>query len=345
LRNLKPKLTALVVAGLLLAVTVTGCGSSTPTSSSTSADKASTPPTKLVLKAGDSTPDNHPYNLGLKKFKETVEKETNGAIEIQIFPNNALGAERELVEGMQIGSVDIVVSSTGPIGGFVPQMNVVDLPFLFRDNAHAYSVLDGPIGADLLKQLEAKGIVGLAFWENGFRNVTNDKREIKVPADLKGLKLRTMENKVHMAAFKVLGVDPTPMAFSEVFTALQNGTIDGQENPIPVIYTNHMEEVQKYLSMTGHVYSPAPIMISKMTWDKLTAEQKEIFKKAAIEGREYERGLIKKQTDEQLVQLKAKGMIVTEVDKSLFQKATEPVYKQFEDEFGKDLIAKIINTK
>lgn len=338
---MKSKLTALAIASLLL---LAGCGSSAP-AQTPDKDKASTPATKLVLKAGTSSPEDHPYNLGLKKFAETVAKETKGAIEIQLFPNNALGAERELVEGMQIGSVDVVVSSTGPIGGFVPQMNVVDLPFLFRDNAHAYAVLDGPIGADLLKQFETKGIVGLAFWENGFRNVTNNKREIKVPEDLKGLKLRTMENKVHMAAFKTLGADPTPMAMSEVFTSLQNKTIDGQENPIPIIYTNHMEEVQKYVSLTGHVYSPSPMMISKMTWDKLSNEQKEIFKKAAIEGRDYERGLIKQQTDEQIVKLKAKGMVVTEVDKALFQAATQPVYKQFEGQFGKELIEKIINTK
>lgn len=341
MRNLKTKFTALAVASLLLTVTVAGCGS-TPAPATT--DKAAAP-TKLVLKAGTSSPAEHPYNLGMKKFAEIVTAETKGAIEIELFPNNALGAERELVEGMQIGSVDIVVSSTGPIGGFVPEMNVVDLPFLFRDNAHAYAVLDGPIGSDLMKKFETKGIVGLAFWENGFRNVTNDKREIKVPADLKGLKLRTMENKVHMAAFKVLGVDATPMAMSEVFTALQNKTIDGQENPIPIIFTNHMEEVQKYVSLTGHVYSPSPFMISKLTWDKLSAEQKEIFKKAAIVARDYERGLIKSQTDEQIVQLKAKGMIVTEVDKALFQAATEPVYKQFEAEFGKELIQKIIDTK
>jgi len=339
LKNLKSKLTALVIASSMLLLT--GCGSSTP---APAGDKAAAPE-KLVLKAGDSTPEAHPYNLGLKKFKEIIEKETKGAIEIQIFANNALGAERELVEGMQIGSVDIVVSSTGPIGGFVPEMNVVDLPFLFRDNAHAYAVLDGPIGTDLMKKFEAKGIVGLAFWENGFRNVTNNVREIKVPADLKGLKLRTMENKVHMAAFKALGADPTPMAMSEVFTSLQNGTIDGQENPIPVIYTNKMQEVQKYCSLTGHVYSPSPLMISKMTWDKLTAEQKEIFKKAAIEGRDYERALIKEQTDKQIVELKASGMKITEVDKSLFQAATKSVYTQFEGEFGKDLIQKIIDTK
>lgn len=342
MRNLKSKVTAITVASLLLALTVTGCGGATPSSSTPAGD---TPAKKIVMKAGNTAPEAHAYNVGLKKFKETVEKETKGAIEIQIFPASALGGERELVEGMQIGSVDIVLSSTGPIGGFVPQMNVVDLPFLFRDNAHAYAVLDGPIGADLMKQFEAKGIIGLSFWENGFRNVTNDKREIKVPADLKGLKLRTMENKVHMAAFKTMGADPTPMAMGEVFTSLQNKTIDGQENPIPIIFTNKMQEVQKYVSLTGHVYSPAPLMISKMTWEKLNAEQKEIFKKAAIEGRDYERGLIKTQTDEQLVQLKAQGMIVTEVDKSLFQAATQPVYKQFEGEFGKDLIDKIINTK
>ncbi|MDZ4163579.1 MAG: TRAP transporter substrate-binding protein [Smithellaceae bacterium] len=300
---------------------------------------------KMVLKAGSSTAETHPYNLGLKRFKELVEKGTAGKIEIQIFHSSALGAERELAEGMQIGSVDVVISSTGPLGGFVPKMNVVDLPFLFRDKAHAYKVLDGPIGASLLGELEKRNIIGLAFWENGFRHVTNARREIKVPADLKGLKLRTMENRVHMAAFRQLEAAPTPMAFSEVFTALQTKTLDGQENPIPVIFTSRFYEVQKFLSLSGHVYSPAPLMVSKHTWDKLTEEQKGVFKKAAIEARDYERDLITKQENEQIDKLKAAGMTVTLVDKSLFQKATLPVYSQFEAEFGKELIERIVNTK
>ncbi len=300
---------------------------------------------KMVLKAGSSTAETHPYNLGLKRFKELVEKETGGRIEIQIFHSSALGAERELAEGMQIGSVDVVISSTGPLGGFVPRMNVVDLPFLFRDKAHAYKVLDGPIGASLLTELEKRNIIGLAFWENGFRHVTNARREIKTPADLKGLKLRTMENRVHMAAFRQLESSPTPMAFSEVFTALQTRTLDGQENPIPVIFTSRFYEVQKFLSLTGHVYSPAPLMVSKHTWDRLTEEQKTIFRKAALEARDYERDLITRQENEQVDKLKAAGMTVTQVDKSLFQRATLPVYAQFEAEFGKDLIERIVNTK
>ncbi|MDA8226349.1 MAG: TRAP transporter substrate-binding protein [Desulfitobacterium hafniense] len=335
------KLTAVAVTGLLLAVTVVGCGSSQPAPST----GGNTAAKKVVLKAGSTPPESHPYNLGLKKFKEIVEKETNGSVEVQIFPNSALGGEREMVEGLQIGSVDVVVTSTGPLGNFVPQMNVVDLPFLFRDNAHAWKVLDGPIGQDLLKKFEAKGIVGLAVWENGFRNVTNSKREIKTPEDLKGLKLRTMENKVHMAAFKAMGADPTPMAMPEVFTALQNKTIDGQENPIPIIAANRMEEVQKYVSLTGHVYSPAPLLISKTTFDKLTKEQQDAIKKAALEARDYERQQIQKQVDEESAKLKTKGMIFTTVDKKLFQDATASVYKQYENEFGKDLIDKILNTK
>ncbi|KKM11400.1 hypothetical protein SY88_09240 [Clostridiales bacterium PH28_bin88] len=299
----------------------------------------------LVLKAGHSVAETHPYHLGLVKFKELVEQYTNGEVQLQIFANSSLGAERELVEGMQIGSVDVVLSSTGPIGGFAPLMGVVDLPFLFRDEQHAYKVLDGPIGDKLMGELEKAGIIGLAFWENGFRNVTNNKREVKKPEDLKGLKLRTMENPVHMAAFKQLGADPTPMAFSELFTALQTGAMDGQENPIPIIYNNRLYEVQKYLSLTGHFYSPSPLMISKLTWDKLSNEQKEAFKKAGKEAGAYERNLIAQQTAEQVDKLKEKGMVVTEVDKSLFLEATKPVYQQFESKFGKDLIDQIINTK
>ncbi len=336
---------ALVLALLLVLVAglVAGCGGSKqPADSGKPAD---TKKEVLVLKAGHSVAETHPYHLGLLKFKELIEAGTNGAVELQIFPASSLGAERELIEGMQIGSVDVVLSSTGPIGGFAPKMGVVDLPFLFRDNEHAYKVLDGPIGDSLLKELETAGIIGLAFWENGFRNITNNKREVKTPADLKGLKLRTMENPVHMATFKQLGADPTPMAFSELFTALQTGAMDGQENPIPIIYNSRFYEVQKYVSLTGHFYSPAPLMVSKITWDKLTAEQKEVFKRAAKEGAAYQRGLIAAQTAEQVDKLKEKGMMVTEVDKNLFLEATKPVYAQFESKFGKDLIEQILNTR
>ncbi|MGE5577055.1 MAG: TRAP transporter substrate-binding protein [Syntrophothermus sp.] len=299
----------------------------------------------LVLKAGHAVPPTHPYHLGLAKFAELVAQRTGNRVQIQIFPNAQLGNERDMIEGLQIGTIDLVVSSTGPVGNFAPKMMVVDLPFLFRDRDHAYKVLDGEIGKTLLKQLEPKGIRGLAFWENGFRHLTNSKRPINGPADLKGLKFRTMENEVHMASFKALGANPSPMAWSEVFTALQQKVIDGQENPIPIIYTTKIYEVQKYLALTGHFYSPALLLISQQSWSKLTPEEQQVFATTAQEVAVYERNLIKEMEDKQISELKAKGMIVTTPDKTLFRKATQEVYKKYEDKLGKDLVEKILETR
>jgi len=184
----------------------------------------------LSLKLGHAVAPVHPYHLGAVKFSELVAQRTGGKVKIDVYPSTQLGNERDMVEGLQLGTIDLVVTSTGPVGGFVPKMFVVDLPFLFRDRDHAYKVLDGPIGRDLLSALSAKSIRGLAFWENGFRQITNNLRPIEKPTDLKGVKIRTMENKVHLAAFRAFGASPTPMAWSEVYTALQQRTIDGQEN-------------------------------------------------------------------------------------------------------------------
>ncbi|MPM85340.1 Solute-binding protein [bioreactor metagenome] len=244
-----------------------------------------------------------------------------------------------------MGTIDMVVSSTGPMGGFEPKMLVVDLPFLFRDREHAYKVLDGEIGKELLSTLPSKGIVGLAFWENGFRHITNSKKPINGPEDIKGLKIRTMENQVHMDSFKELGADPTPMAWSEVFTALQQKVIDGQENPIPIIYTQKIYEVQKNLALTEHFYSPSLLLMSKSKLDSLDADTQRILADTALEVAAYERGLIKEMEDKQIDELKGFGVEVTTPDKAKLQEAVAPVYKKYESQFSKELIDKIINTK
>jgi len=198
-----------------------------------------------------------------------------------------------MVEGLQLGTIDLVVTSTGPLGGFVSKMFVVDLPFLFRDREHAYKVLDGPIGRELMDAFSAKGIKGLAFWENGFRQITNNVRPIEKPEDLKGIKLRTMENKVHLAAFRAFGASPTPMAWSEVYTALQQKTIDGQENPVAIIYHQKLVEVQKYLALTRHFYSPTPLLMSLKAFNALPQDTQKIMADTALECATYERNLLR----------------------------------------------------
>ncbi|MBI2115578.1 MAG: DctP family TRAP transporter solute-binding subunit [candidate division NC10 bacterium] len=298
-----------------------------------------------LVEAHTSPPD-HPYTLGMVRYADLVKERTKGRVAIQIHHSRQLGDERQVVEGLQLGTIHLTVTSTGPLGGFVPEMNVVDLPFLFRDGEHAYKVLDGEIGRSLLNKFDAVGIKGLAFWENGFRHITTSKKPVREPADMKGLKIRVMENKVHQAAFRQLGSDATPMAWGEVFTSLQQGLLDAQENPIPIIYTFKLNEVQKYVALTGHVYSPAPLLMSKKSWNRMPPDIQRIMFDTALEVARYQRGLIREQEQKQIGELKAKGMTVVEnPDRAAFREAMKPVFEQFQGQFGKDLVQRIVNTK
>ena len=299
----------------------------------------------VALKLGHAVAPEHPYHLGALKYAELVAQRTGNKVKIDVFPSTQLGNERDMVEGLQLGTIDLVVTSTGPLGGFVSKMFVVDLPFLFRDREHAYKVLDGPIGRELMDAFSAKGIKGLAFWENGFRQITNNVRPIEKPEDLKGIKLRTMENKVHLAAFRAFGASPTPMAWSEVYTALQQKTIDGQENPVAIIYHQKLVEVQKYLALTRHFYSPTPLLMSLKAFNALPQDTQKIMADTALECATYERNLLRDSEVKQLAELKGKGMVMTTPNKKPFQDAAASVYKEFESQFGKDTIDKIIATK
>lgn len=300
----------------------------------------------MTLKLAHMVSPSAHYHVGSVELARLIQERTKAAVKIDIYPAGQLGkGERELVEGLQIGTIDLVVTSTGPMGGFVPQMLVVDLPFLFRDNSHVDKVLDGPIGEWLLKELEKVGIKGIAFWENGFRNLTNNKRPVNRPEDVRGLKLRTMENEVHMEAFRNLGADPTPMAWGEVYTALQQGVIDGQENPIGIIRTHKIYEVNRHLALTGHVYSPALLLMNEKKFKGLSPEFQKIFMETGREAARYERKFNRDSEAKWLEELRGFGMQITIPDKTAFQKATEPTYKKYESRFGKDLIDRIIATR
>lgn len=297
---------------------------------------------QTVLKIGYATSPQSHYGVGSTVFCDEVEKGTQGRYKCQHFPNSALGGEREQIEAVQLGTQDLVNTSTGPLGNFVPEVKIVDIPFLFRDYDHARKVMDGPIGQDLLKKMAAKGLIGLAWTENGFRHMTNSKRPIVQASDASGLKMRTMENKVHMDGYKTFGILPTPMPFPELFTALQQGTVDGQENPIPVILSSKFSQVQKHLSLTGHVYSPAVLILSPAVWNKLSDADKKIFTEAARKGAAAQRKKVNDDENNGIAQLKADGMqVVEKVDGDSFRKAVAPAYAQYAKEFGADRIAAI----
>ena len=282
------------------------------------------------------------YGAAANAFKSTLERLSNHRHTVSIKPNGMLGSEREVLEGLQIGSVDFAISSTGPVGGFVPETYVLDLPFLFHDYAHARQVMQGNVGQQLLSAFTAHDIQALGWGENGFRHLTNSRKPVHHPEDLKGLKIRTQENDIHIQSFKALNGAPTPMAWHEVFTALQQGTIDGQENPMAVFVSTGIWEVQKYATLSGHFYSPAVIMMSKQHWDRLSAEEQSWVEQATAAAIEANYAFVDQNEAEGIAQLKAHGMEVVEtIDKAAFASAVQPVYDAFIKKYGTTLLAPI----
>ncbi|WP_153114657.1 TRAP transporter substrate-binding protein [Rhodocyclus tenuis] len=283
------------------------------------------------------------YGAGAEAFAKTLEK--SGKFKVQQFPNSALGGEREVLEGLQLGTIDLAIVSTGATLNFVPQTGVFDIPFLMRDLQHARKVMDGPSGQAMLGEFSKRGIVALAWGEQGFRHLTNSKRPVVTAADAKGLKIRTTENPVHIAAFRQIGILPTPMAWPEVATALQQGTIDGQENPLSVITSAKLSQMQKYLSLTGHVYAPTVILVSPSVFGSLSDADRKLFKQAALNGSAAMRAYVDNVEKSGVEQLKKDGMQVTTVDRKSFEAAVAPAYPEFERKFGKALIDSIRNTQ
>ena len=301
---------------------------------------------QTVLKIGYATTKESHYGVGSTVFCDEIDKGTQGRYKCQQFPSSALGGEREQIEAVQLGTQDLVNTSTGPVGNFVPEVKIVDIPFLFRDYDHARKVMDGPIGQDILAKFPSKGIIALGWTENGFRHMTNSKRDIVKPSDAAGLKMRTMENKVHMDGYKTFGILPTPMAFPELFGALQQGTVDGQENPIPVILSSKFAQVQKHLSLTGHVYSPALLLLSPRVWAKLSDADKKVFTEAAKKAGAAQRKKVNDDENTGIAQLEKDGMKVTKVvDGNAFREALKPAYVGYAKEFGADNIKKIQDVK
>jgi tripartite ATP-independent transporter DctP family solute receptor len=303
---------------------------------------------KATLKLASTQNMDHPYMVGSQRFADLIKERTKGRITVKLYPSNQLGkGEREMTEGIQQGAIDLLVTSTGPLGGFSPSINILDFPFLFRDFKHVDLVLDGAIGQKLLGDFEKANIKALAFWENGFRNLTNSRGPVKNVADGKGLKIRTMENKVHLAAWKIAGLNPTPMAWGEVFTALQQRVIDGQENPIAVFYSAKLWDAgQKYFSLTKHVYSPSPFLMSKKTFDAMPKEDQQLFLKTGLEVAKFQRKLNRDAEEAKLKEMAQSGVIVTrDVDRESFKKAMAPVYSEFSAQFSKAEIEAIMNAK
>ena len=297
---------------------------------------------KTVLKLGHIAEVSHPYAQGADHFAKLVAEKSGGDMEVQVFPSSQLGSQKDMTEGLIYGTIDMVLTGTADLGQFQPKMSLFDLPFLFKDRAHAYKALD-TVGMELGQELEPRGLKLLGYMENGIRHLTNNVRPVKAPADMAGLKIRVMSNKIYIETIKSLGGSPTPMAFGELYSAMQQGTVDGQENPSAHIYTKRFFEVQKYASLTAHAYAPEPVLISMITWSKLSDAQKAIIQEAATEAIAWQRELSTKEDNAYWDKIKATGKIeVVEVDRAPFMEATQPVWKEFAGTVGQDNIDKIL---
>lgn len=282
---------------------------------------------------------NSHYGAGTTAFKETFERLTNNRFRVVYQRNDN---ERETIEAVQIGTIECTITSTGPVGNFVPETRNLDVPFLFRDTAHARGLLDSPIGQELLQRFPARGIYAVAWLENGFRHMTNSRREVNTPADVRGLKVRTMENPVHMRAFQTLGALPTPMAFSELVPALQQGTVDGQENPIPVILNNNLNQVQRFLTLTGHVYSPALLLCNPAFVSRLNAQDRAALVQAGRDAAVANRARVTSDEQTGVDELRRRGMtVVTQVDSAAFQAALASGATQIEQGLDSALLRRI----
>ncbi len=323
------KKNALLMLSLMLIVVfaLTGCGG-------TEKKPEAKPAGPQTIKLAHVVNEKDGFHIAALKFKELVETRTKGAVKVEVFPNASLGDERTLIEGMQIGTISMGVITNGPVANFLPEIAAFEMPFLFSSPEEAYKVLDGSVGKKVLDKLEAINLKGLAYAERGFRNLTNSKKPVKTPADMAGLKIRVMENPVYIDTFKTLGTNAVPMAWTEALTALQQGTIDGQENPINVIYSFKLNETQKYLTLTKHSYAPALFLMSKKVYGSFNKETQDILVKAAQEAAVHERKWNAEQMADQLKTLKERGMQIIEPDTAAFQAAVKPVYAKYGPKFG-----------
>ncbi len=283
---------------------------------------------------------------GAKAFADELAKRTNGRLKVEQAPNAVLGGEVEMLKGVQLGTVDLAFITGAPLPNLVPEVGVFNIPFLFRDAKHAHAALDGPVGQAYLDKFRAKDMVALAWGENGMRHITNSKHEIRTPEDLKGLKLRLPQSEVMLAGFKAFGADVAPLAFPELYGALQSGKFDGQENPIATIQSAKFDQVQKYLTVSGHVYDPALIVMSSDAFEDLGEGEKEAVVEAAKAGAKASRDYAADAEARGVAALAQAGMkVTTEIDRAAFVAAMAPANPEFEKRFGADVIAKLRDAK
>jgi TRAP-type transport system periplasmic protein len=286
----------------------------------------------------------HPVSNGVNKMNACVGEKSGGKMKLQAFWGGALGGDLQATQSLRTGTLEMVITSTSPLVGILPQLGIFDLPFLFANEKEADTVLDGSFGQYINDKLPSVGLVNLAYWENGFRNLTNSRKPVTKMDDLPGVKVRVMQNNIFLDTFNTLGANAVPMAGGEVFTALETKAIDGHENPIVNIETSKMYEVQKYLSMTNHAYTPFLVLYSKQLFDKLSPEEQKALQDCAIVGRDEQRKVSREVTEKSLAKLKQEGMQVSQIapaELTRMRDTVKPVYERHAETIGKETIAKV----
>jgi tripartite ATP-independent transporter DctP family solute receptor len=277
------------------------------------------------IKFAFQNPKEHPQGQGAQKFADLVAQKSGGKIQVKLYPSGQLGGDVQTVSAMQGGTIEMTVLNAGILQSQVKEFAVYDFPFLFNNAQEADAVTDGAFGKNLFAKLEPKGLMGLNYWDLGFRNLTNSKRPINKADDIAGLKIRVIQSPIYVDIFTALGANATPMPFPEVYPALEQKAIDGHENPATVIKANKIYEVQKYLALTRHIYNPQALIVSKKFWDKLNADEKALITEAAAQATTYQRGVSRTQAEIAVEDLKKAGMQVTELPPAEIAKLREKV--------------------
>ena len=300
---------------------------------------------ELTIKAAHAASTTNTGHLALEYMDKELRERTDGAIGLEIFPNGQLGGERELIESIQLGNIDMVFVSSAPLASFNKKFFALDMPFLFQDRESVYKVLDGNIGEELLSSLDNVGMVGLGYWENGFRQLTNNRQVVHTAEDVKGLDMRTMENQIHLMTWRELGTNPAPLAFNELYTALQQGTFEAQEGPINLFRDMRFDEVQKYISKTNHIYSPFVVLMNPEVQHQMSDDQQEIFRQVFQDTKAYQRGLAQKADEAAEIELEEKGVTITTLtpeELKTFSSQMQPVYDRIKEIVGSDFANRVI---
>jgi TRAP-type transport system periplasmic protein len=323
--GMKTVLAGMLVSGLLLA-----------TSASNAADVKD-----RTFRVAYQNPKGSPQSLGAQRFAEIASQKSDGKLKVRLFESGTLGGDTVVISALQGGTIDMTLVATGTLLGMSNDFGIFDLPFLFNDYKEVDAVLDGPVGTKLLQKLPEKGLIGLSYWDHGFRNLTNSKRPVAKLEDIQGLKVRVLQNSMYIDMFNTLGANAVPMSFTELYAALETKAMDGQENPSSMVLNTKLGEVQEHISTTRHSYNPLLVLFSKKTWDKLSDDERKILQEAAHEAKTYEREVNRKANEDALESLKSDGVTVTVVPESERERMREklqPVTEKYKAQFDQSLV-------